>query len=77
MRLIGIIFLLFVSLSGMAQQAETLKEYVTKRWEDFKVPEKEAAKAILAEREQIARYIKANGASMEAGERGSSYSSGG
>ena len=66
MKLIGIVFLLFVSLSGMAQQAETLKEYVTKRWEDFKVPEKEAAKAILAEREQIARYIKANGASMEA-----------
>ncbi|MBC5622831.1 TlpA disulfide reductase family protein [Butyricimonas hominis] len=66
MKLIGIVFLLFVSLSGMAQQAETLKEYVTKRWEDFKVPEKEVAKAILAEREQIARYIKANGASREA-----------
>ena len=47
MKLIGIVFLLFVSLSGMAQQAETLKEYVTKRWEDFKVPEKEAAKAVL------------------------------
>lgn len=66
MRLIGVIFLFFVSLSGMAQQAETLKEYVIKRWEDFKVPQKEAAKAILAEREQIVRYIKANGASMEA-----------
>lgn len=60
MRLISIIFFLFVSLSGMAQQPETLKEYVIKKWEQFKVPEKEAAKAILAEREEISKYIKAN-----------------
>ena len=30
MKIAGIIFLLFVSLSGMAQQAESPKEYVIK-----------------------------------------------
>lgn len=67
MRISGFIFLLLSSLFGMAQQPESLKEYVIRKWTDFQVPEKEAAGAILAEREQIAKYIKAHGdASMEA-----------
>lgn len=60
MKLIGIVFLLFLSLSGMAQQANPLKEEVIKRWEAIELPEKETAKAILARREEIARYLKAN-----------------
>lgn len=65
MKLAGIVFLLFVSLSGMAQQSVSLKEYVIKAWEEMKLPEKATVKAILAQREEIARYLKANRAGME------------
>ena len=57
MKIAGIIFLLFVSLSGMAQQAESPKEYVIKAWNEFQLPEKGAIKAILAQRDQITRYL--------------------
>ena len=60
MKIAGIIFLLFVSLSGMAQQAESSKEYVIKAWNEFQLPEKGAIKAILAQRDQITRYLKVN-----------------
>ena len=66
MKIAGIIFLLFVSLSGMAQQAESPKEYVIKAWNEFQLPEKGAIKAILAQRDQITRYLKANNAAVEA-----------
>ena len=66
MKIAGIIFLLFVSLSGMAQQAESSKEYVIKAWNEFQLPEKGAIKAILAQRDQITRYLKANNAAVEA-----------
>ena len=66
MKIAGIIFLLFVSLSGMAQQAESPKEYVIKAWNEFQLPEKGAIKAILAQRDQIIRYLKANNAAVEA-----------
>ena len=65
MKLAGIVFLLFVSLSGMAQQSVSLKEYVIKAWEEMKLPEKATVKAILAQREELARYLKANRAGME------------
>ena len=55
MKLAGIVFLLFVSLSGMAHQSVSLKEYVIKAWEEMKLPEKATVKAILAQREEIAR----------------------
>ena len=66
MKIAGIIFLLFVSLSGMAQQAESSKEYVIKAWNEFQLPEKGAIKAILARRDQITRYLKVNNAAVEA-----------
>ena len=66
MKIAGIIFLLFVSLSGMAQQVESQKEYVIKAWNEFQLPEKGAIKAILAQRDQITRYLKANNAAVEA-----------
>ena len=66
MKIAGIIFLLFVSLSGMAQQAESSKEYVIKAWNEFQLPEKGAIKAILAQRDQITRYLKVNNAAVEA-----------
>ena len=69
MKIAGIIFLLFVSLSGMAQQAESPKEYVIKAWNEFQLPEKGAIKAILAQRDQITRYLKANNAAVEPNRR--------
>lgn len=65
MKLTGSVFLLFASLCGMAQSSVSLKEYVIKKWEEVKFPEKETAKAILFQRDEIARYLKANHAGAE------------
>ena len=58
MRILGIFFLLLLSLCGMAQQPKALKEYVIKAWDDFQVSEQDTAKAILIHRERVAKYIK-------------------
>ena len=65
MKLTGIVFLLFISLSGIAQQPESLKDSVIKKWENIQLPEKGAVRTILAEREEIARYLKMNDAPAE------------
>lgn len=58
MRILGTVFLLLLSLCGMAQQPKALKEYVIKAWDDFQVSEQDTAKAILIHRERVAKYIK-------------------
>lgn len=65
MKLSSIIFLLLISFCGVAQQSASLKEYVINKWEEMKLPEKGIVKAILAQRDGIARYLKVNHASIE------------
>ncbi|WP_455510169.1 TlpA family protein disulfide reductase [Butyricimonas paravirosa] len=60
MKIVGIILGLLLSLPGMAQQSEALKAYVVKTWKEFKVPEEEAVKMILVQREQVTKYIKSH-----------------
>lgn len=58
MKILGIIVVLLFSLGVRAQQADTLKAHVVKTWEEFQVPDQAAAKAVLDQRERLAKYIR-------------------
>lgn len=68
MRRLFVALLLFVSLDGMAQEVEDLKEYVINRWNKFEMPQQGGVEAVLAERRVIAKYIKKQGGNSEAEE---------
>lgn len=56
-KVLCVIVFLFCVLSGQAQVADRLQEYVLKEWNDFQMPKENAIGAILAKQKEIGKYI--------------------
>lgn len=56
-KVLGVIVFLFCVLSGKAQVADRLQEYVLKEWEAFQMPKENSVQAILAKQKEVGKYI--------------------
>ena len=56
-KVLSVIVFLFCVLSGQAQVADRLQEYVLKEWNDFQMPKENAIGAILVKQKEIGKYI--------------------
>ena len=52
-KVLSVIVFLFCVLSGQAQVADRLQEYVLKEWNDFQMPKENAIGAILVKQKEI------------------------